>query len=135
MAGKKSKMIEFYKMSGSGNDFIIIDNRDLSLNVGDLPSFVRKVCERKVSVGADGLLLIEPSKSADFKWRFFNSDGSIAEMCGNAARCVARFSCLKGIAGKILGTNRSGTEGKSEAKSPGVNSENTSPASPGNRKK
>ena len=102
MAGKKSKMIEFYKMSGSGNDFIIIDNRDLSLNVGDLPSFVRKVCERKVSVGADGLLLIEPSKSADFKWRFFNSDGSIAEMCGNAARCVARFSCLKGIAGKKM---------------------------------
>jgi diaminopimelate epimerase len=102
MKKNKSKMIEFYKMSGSGNDFIIIDNRDLSLDVGDLPSFVRKVCARKISVGADGLLLIEPSKSADFKWQFFNSDGSIAEMCGNAARCVARFSCLKGIAGKKM---------------------------------
>jgi diaminopimelate epimerase len=99
MTGKKSKTIEFYKMSGSGNDFIIIDNRDLSLNVGNLPDFVRAVCRRQISVGADGLLLIEPSKSADFKWQFFNSDGSIAEMCGNAARCVARFSCLKGIAG------------------------------------
>jgi len=60
MANTKSKLIEFYKMSGSGNDFIIIDNRDLSLNVGDLPAFARKVCERKISVGADGLFLIEP---------------------------------------------------------------------------
>jgi len=102
MTGKKPKMIEFYKMSGSGNDFIIIDNRDLSLNVGDLPSFVRKVCERKISVGADGLLLIEPSNTADFKWRFFNSDGSVAEMCGNAARCVAHLASIQGISGEKL---------------------------------
>ena len=95
-------MIEFYKMSGSGNDFIIIDNRDLSLNVGNLPDFVRVVCRRQISVGADGVVIIEPSNTADFKWQFFNSDGSIAEMCGNAARCVARFSCLKGIAGKKM---------------------------------
>jgi diaminopimelate epimerase len=95
-------MIEFYKMSGSGNDFIIIDNRDLSLKVGDLPAFARKVCERKISVGADGLLLIEPSKIADFKWQFFNSDGSMAEMCGNASRCVARYAFLKGIAPKKM---------------------------------
>ncbi|MGP8153297.1 MAG: diaminopimelate epimerase [Smithella sp.] len=95
-------MIEFYKMSGSGNDFIIIDNRDLSLNVGDLPNFTRRVCARKISVGADGLFLIEPSKSADFKWRFFNSDGSVAEMCGNGSRCVARYAYLKGIAGKKM---------------------------------
>jgi diaminopimelate epimerase len=98
----KNKGIAFCKMSGSGNDFIIIDNRDLSLNVGDLPGFVRKVCERKVSVGADGLLLIEPSAVADFKWRFFNSDGSVAEMCGNASRCVARYAFENGIAGKAL---------------------------------
>ena len=91
-------MIEFYKMSGSGNDFIIIDNRDLSLNVGDLQTFARKICARKISVGADGLFLIEPSKTADFKWKFFNSDGSIAEMCGNGSRCVARYAYLKGIA-------------------------------------
>jgi diaminopimelate epimerase len=98
MVGTKSKKIEFYKMSGSGNDFIIIDNRDLSLDVGDLPDFARRVCARKISVGADGLLLIEPSKSVDFKWRFFNSDGSVAEMCGNASRCVARYAHLQGIA-------------------------------------
>lgn len=102
MANPKPKKIEFYKMSGSGNDFIIIDNRDLSLNVGDLPSFARKVCERKISVGADGLFLIEPSKIADFKWQFFNSNGSVAEMCGNGSRCVARYAYLKGIAPKKM---------------------------------
>ena len=102
MTNPKPKMIEFYKMSGSGNDFIIIDNRDLSLNVGDLPAFVRKVCARKISVGADGLFLIEPSKMVDFKWQFFNSDGSMAEMCGNGSRCVARYAYLNGIAGKKM---------------------------------
>ena len=86
-------------MSGSGNDFIIIDNRDLSLQIVDLPAFVRRVCQRKVSVGADGLFLIEPSRVADFKWQFFNSDGSVAEMCGNGSRCVARYAHLNGIAG------------------------------------
>ncbi len=95
-------MIEFYKMSGSGNDFIIIDNMDLSLDVGDLSEFTRKVCQRKISVGADGLVVIEPSDIADFKWRFFNSDGSMAEMCGNASRCVARFAFMKGIAGQKM---------------------------------
>ncbi len=101
MSDKESKMIEFYKMSGSGNDFIIIDNRDLSLNVGNLPAFVRAVCRRQISVGADGVVIIEPSNTADFKWQFFNSDGSVAEMCGNAARCVARFASLQGIPGKM----------------------------------
>jgi diaminopimelate epimerase len=101
MAKFKGK-IEFYKMNGSGNDFIIIDNRDFSLDVGDLSSFARNVCQRKISVGADGLLLIEPSKIADFKWQFFNSDGSVAEMCGNASRCVARYAYLKGIAPKKM---------------------------------
>ncbi|MGV8057699.1 MAG: diaminopimelate epimerase [Smithellaceae bacterium] len=95
-------MIEFYKMSGSGNDFIIIDNRNLSLNVGDIREFVRKVCRHKLSVGADGLFLIEPSAKADFRWQFFNSDGSTAEMCGNGSRCVARYAYLKGIAGKKM---------------------------------
>jgi diaminopimelate epimerase len=102
MANTKSIMIEFYKMSGSGNDFIIIDNRDLSLNVGDLPTFARRVCARKISVGADGLFLIEPSRTVDFKWQFFNSDGSVAEMCGNGSRCVARYAYLQGIAPKEM---------------------------------
>jgi len=98
----ESRLISFYKMSGSGNDFIIIDNRDLSLAVGDLPTFARRICARKISVGADGLVLIEPSAVADFKWRFFNSDGSVAEMCGNASRCVARWAYLNGVTGRTL---------------------------------
>jgi len=91
--------IEFYKMSGSGNDFIIVDNRDKIVDETDLLNFIVKVCRRKMSVGADGLILVENTKGADFKWRFFNSDGSVAEMCGNGARCVARFAYLNGIAG------------------------------------
>lgn len=91
--------IPFYKMSGSGNDFIIIDNRESVVDFDDMPHFAAKICRRGMSVGADGLILVEPSEQADFKWRFFNSDGSVAEMCGNGARCAARFAFLKGIAG------------------------------------
>ena len=93
------KKIDFYKMSGSGNDFIIIDNRDKIVDETDLPNFIAKACRRKMSVGADGFILVENTDAADFKWRFYNSDGSVAEMCGNGARCVARFAYLNGIAG------------------------------------
>jgi len=91
--------IDFYKMSGSGNDFIIIDNRKRIVDEAGLMNFVANVCRRKMSVGADGLILIENADAVDFKWRFFNSDGSVAEMCGNGARCAARFAYIKGIAG------------------------------------
>jgi len=90
--------IPFCKMSGSGNDFIVIDNRRKILDADHPGDFIRKVCARKVSVGADGLILIEPSPRVNFRWRFFNSDGSEAEMCGNGGRCAARFAVLKGIA-------------------------------------
>jgi diaminopimelate epimerase len=91
--------IEFYKISGSGNDFIIMDNRLNIVDENGLSNFIAKVCRRKMAVGADGFILVEHSDKADFRWRFFNSDGSIAEMCGNGARCVARFAYLNGIAG------------------------------------
>jgi diaminopimelate epimerase len=91
--------IEFYKMSGSGNDFIIIDNRRNIIDENGLSNFIVKVCRRKMAVGADGFILVENSDKADFKWRFFNSDGSVAEMCGNGARCVARVAYLTDIAG------------------------------------
>jgi len=94
--------IPFMKMSGSGNDFIFIDHRKPIIQVDQMRDFVRKVCRRRVSVGADGLIFIEPSKRADFKWRFFNSDGSEGEMCGNGGRCAARFAWLKKIAGSSL---------------------------------
>lgn len=92
------KPIPFTKMSGSGNDFIVIDNREGILPPDNLRHFVERVCRRKISTGADGMILVENSDLVDFKWNFFNSDGSLAEMCGNGARCVARFAHLKGIA-------------------------------------
>ena len=94
--------IPFTKMSGSGNDFILIDHREPFLEEKGLKDFVQKTCRRRVSVGADGLILIERSGKADFKWRFYNADGSEAEMCGNGGRCAARFAYLKGIAGPSL---------------------------------
>ncbi len=90
--------IEFTKMSGTGNDFILIDHRTPFLSREEMPGFARAVCERRVSVGADGLILIENSESADFRWQFLNGDGSWAEMCGNGARCAARFAHDHGIA-------------------------------------
>ncbi len=83
-------------MSGAGNDFIVIDNRFSVVEVEDLAVFAAKVCARRMSVGADGLILLEESPNADFKWQFFNSDGSRGEMCGNGARCAARFAYLQG---------------------------------------
>ncbi|MCK5419989.1 MAG: diaminopimelate epimerase, partial [Desulfobacterales bacterium] len=94
--------IPFYKMSGAGNDFIIIDNRNQIVADKDLSGFIVSVCRRKMSAGADGLILIEASDKYDFRWRFFNSDGSKAEMCGNGARCAARFAHVIGIAGTTL---------------------------------
>jgi diaminopimelate epimerase len=94
--------ITFFKMSGSGNDFIIVDNREKVVKDNDLSGFINRICRRKMSVGADGFILIEPSDKADFKWRFFNSDGNKAEMCGNGARCAARFAYVNGIAGENL---------------------------------
>ena len=96
------KPISFYKMSGSGNDFIIIDNREQVVDETKMAEFIKGVCRRKLSVGADGFILIESSDQADFRWRFYNSDGNRAEMCGNGARCAARFAYVNGIAGKSL---------------------------------
>jgi len=99
--------IPFSKMSGSGNDFVLIDNREGVLADVPLTDFIRNVCRRKMSVGADGMILIETAAELDFQWRFYNSDGSRAEMCGNGARCAARYAYLNGIAGAkmVFGTD------------------------------
>ncbi len=89
--------IQFYKMSGSGNDFIVIDNRRNQMGSVQRREFAQRVCKRRMSVGADGLIIIETSNDADFKWHFLNADGSDATMCGNGARCAARFACLTGL--------------------------------------
>lgn len=90
--------LPFVKMSGTGNDFILIDHRQPLLSREVMPEFVRLVCRRRFSAGADGMIFIEESDKADFKWLFFNGDGSEAEMCGNGARCAARFAYMQGIA-------------------------------------
>ena len=92
------KTIEFWKMNGSGNDFILIDNRDGSVAEEEMGLLVKRTCRRRESVGADGLILVNGSDYSDFAWRYFNADGGEVEMCGNGSRCVARFAYLKGIA-------------------------------------
>jgi len=102
MMSKAEKTIPFYKMSGSGNDFIIIDNRQPKFDEADLSRLIVGACRRKMSAGADGLILVEDAQGVDFKWRFYNSDGSRADMCGNGARCASRFAFLEGIANETL---------------------------------
>ena len=94
--------IQFTKMSGSGNDFIIIDNRVPVMDENKKVDFVKRVCDRKMSVGADGVIFVENSDKADIKWDFYNDDGSSAEMCGNGGRCVARYAVEKGMASAEL---------------------------------
>ncbi|MFH1612368.1 MAG: diaminopimelate epimerase [bacterium] len=78
--------INFTKMSGTGNDFIIFDNRKKIKKLIDA-SFIKKLCERKRGIGADGIILLEKTKTDEFKMRIFNPDGNEVEMCGNGARC------------------------------------------------
>src|SRR5512132_1980503 len=84
-------MLRFTKMNGAGNDFILFDNR-----AGDIDldrSQIAQLCDRHRGIGADGILLLEkPTNRADFRMRYFNADGGEAEMCGNGARCFARFA-------------------------------------------
>jgi diaminopimelate epimerase len=91
--------LEFYKMSGHGNDFVIVDNWEGLVGAADMPSLAKAVCRRRLGVGADGMVFIEAGPpEVDFGWRFFNADGSEAEMCGNGGRCAAKFAYLTGIA-------------------------------------
>lgn len=83
--------LKFTKMNGAGNDFVMIDNRDLSLSLSK--EQIARICDRHRGVGADGLLAAEPAENgADFKFRYYNADGGEAEMCGNGARCFGRYT-------------------------------------------
>ncbi|MDR2104787.1 MAG: diaminopimelate epimerase [Deferribacteraceae bacterium] len=94
--------MKYEKYSGAGNDFIIVDNMERKLSIEEIEPKIRCLCKRGMSIGADGFIILEPTDEATFLWRFYNSDGSIAEMCGNGARCAARFAFLNGIAGKVM---------------------------------
>ena len=91
--------VPFTKMSGVGNDFIVVDNRAGILNEIGIHEFARRVCTRRMSLGGDELMVIEPPTSAgDFSMRTINPDGTEVKMCGNASRCVARYAYTHGIA-------------------------------------
>lgn len=94
--------VDFWKMNGSGNDFIIIDNRNGQIKENEMGRLVERACRRKESVGADGVIFVVGSDRYDFGWRFFNADGGEVEMCGNGGRCVSRFAFLNGIAGSKM---------------------------------
>lgn len=89
--------IEFTKMTGAGNDFVVIDNRTGLVKNG--PELSRIVCDRHFGIGGDGLLLLEKSTKADFRMMYYNADGSYGGMCGNGGRCIARFAHENGITG------------------------------------
>lgn len=90
--------IPFVKMSGAGNDMILIDHRQHFLDGREI-EFVRAACERRSGIGADAVLLLEPEESFDFRVRFFNPDGGEYGLCGNGARCIPRFAREIGIPG------------------------------------
>jgi diaminopimelate epimerase len=90
--------IPFFKMHGGGNDFVLIDHRERFIPEAEQPEFTRRVCHRQLGAGADGLILIEDTPTANFRWRFYNADGSEPEMCGNGGRCAARFAVMNNIA-------------------------------------
>lgn len=94
--------INFDKMEGAGNDFVLIDNRSGEIPDAGKVGLVKNYCRRALGIGADGMLFLEPDKELDFAWDFYNSDGSRAEMCGNAARCVSRFAHKVGAAGREM---------------------------------
>ncbi|MBK5254225.1 MAG: diaminopimelate epimerase [Peptostreptococcaceae bacterium] len=92
--------MEFTKMHGAGNDFIIINNMVEKIKIEKLNSIAKEICARRMSLGADGLMVVDnPTEGGDYKMRFYNSDGSLGEMCGNGARCIARYGYENKLAG------------------------------------
>ena len=92
-------VVPFTKMSGAGNDFVVVDNRWFHFSTDELAALAARVCPRRVGVGADGLLALEApdADGAHFRMRYRNADGSLATMCGNGARCLARFAARAGL--------------------------------------
>jgi diaminopimelate epimerase len=88
----------FYKMTGSGNDFVVFDSRDGDVVHLTEPARIRQLCDRRRGIGADGVVVVAGSSRADILMKYFNSDGSVGAMCGNAALCVTRLAAQLGLA-------------------------------------
>ena len=94
--------MRFTKMNGAGNDFIIVENLRGELDEQKLSKLARTLCDRRMSIGADGLMAVVPAKgTADYGMLFFNCDGSLGEMCGNGARCICRYGYENSLAGEV----------------------------------
>ena len=94
-------MVKFWKMNGAGNDFVVLDNRDMALTLSK--EQIAAMCHRQRGIGADGLLAVEPARNgADYRMRYYNADGGEAEMCGNGARCFAAFVRQRRLTGKRI---------------------------------
>jgi diaminopimelate epimerase len=91
--------IHFLKASGAGNDFVVLNNLDGQL-AAEKSALARVLCNRRTGIGADGLLILEPSAAADFKMLYYNADGSSGGMCGNGGRCIALTARLSGLVGQ-----------------------------------
>jgi len=90
--------MKFWKMNGAGNDFILINNIEEKLPQEVFPELARTLCARRLSIGADGMMIVEkPSMGGDLRMIFYNSDGSLGEMCGNGARCICRYAVESGL--------------------------------------
>lgn len=96
---QRSLVVEFTKMQGAGNDFLVLDNRFFHFSREELAAIARRYCVRRFGIGADGLLALGPSDAADFSMVYVNADGSPATMCGNGARCLALFAVRSGMGG------------------------------------
>ena len=101
---QRKLVLEFTKMNGTGNDFIVLDNRFYHFSAQELSSLARRFCPRRTGIGADGLLALQiPEDDAhDYRMKYYNADGSLGTMCGNGARCLARFARFAGLMGSRL---------------------------------
>ena len=93
--------MQFWKVNGAGNDFIILNALQDPLPEEALPALAKRLCHRRLSIGADGLMVVtKPTANADYRMLFYNADGSLGEMCGNGARCICRFGYEMGLSGE-----------------------------------